>query len=364
MLSLLLLCLPALGGGDPEPASPDSWRELDDALARLGDDSAGPYALGALVRTFFTKSAAEASAGSADVSGVVFEDVDVWAAAHLEGVDLRVSADFDRADSGAGNARLEDAWARWLYGTDLALTFGQFKPRVVRSGSLPDSELLFRDRTFLGAAFDGWDTGVELSGHYDQFDWWLALANGANGDASRNFWSARSEWALYDEAFDDVEGARGSPNHLCVLFGTTIFSDDAQSSSKGGGYGADLALTFGPYAFHTEWMRLGDQFARTIDVFNGHPLTIGDGQPFSATWGRLLGTEAEAAVRFERADDADNTSSWGLAGSYFPGGGPVRLVADAARVEGDTRDFTLFSIGIQLGSSGLSRPFLDARGTH
>lgn len=363
MLSLLLPCLLSLGGGDAEPV-PTDWRELDTALARLGDAPDGPLSLGALVRTFFTKSASEASDGSADVSGVVFEDVDLHATVRLESVDLRVSADFDRADSGAGNARLEDAYARWRYGSELALTVGQFKPRVVRSGSLPDSELLFRDRTFVGAAFDGWDTGVELSGHYDQFDWWLALADGLDGDQSRHFWSARSEWALYDEAFEDLEGARGSPNHLRVLFGTTIFSDDAQASSKGGGYGADLALTFGPYAFHTEWMRLGDEFARTIDVFNGYTLDVGDGQPFSATWSRTFGGEAEGAVRFERADDADNTSSWGVAGSYFPGGGPVRLVADAARVEGDTRDFTMFSIGIQLGSSGLSRPFLDARGTH
>jgi hypothetical protein len=337
------------GGDDPV----DPWRELDHALARLGvAEGEGPFSYGALVRAFYTHSPTEASAGTDDISGTVLEDADVFFSYHEGDVGWRVSADLDE-----GEPELEDAFAQWQYDPACVLSMGQFKPRVVRSGSLPADGLLYRERTFLGAAFDLWDDGVELGGHYDQFDYWLAVTDGSNASESTHFWSARTEWALWDAAFEDREGARGSPNHLRTLLGAFTFSDAAQSNSDGDGYGLDLALTFGPYAFHAEWADIDEAFARTIDVFNGYLVTLGDGQPRSATLSRRVGDFGEAALRFQNADDVDSTEEWALSANWSPGGGPARLVADLGLVEGDTRDFSIFSLGIQLGSSGLSRPF-------
>jgi hypothetical protein len=134
--------------------------------------------------------------------------------------------------------------------------------------------------------------------------------------------------------------------------------DAALSNSSGGGWGLDLALTFGPYSFHTEWASLDDEFARTIDVFDGYLITLGDGDPFAATFSRRLGEDGEVAVRFQGADDVDSTEAFGVGANWNPGAGPARFVADLELVEGDTRDFSLFSLGIVLGSSGLTRPFM------
>ena len=253
-LLLASLVAPGLSGGGVEDelrsaARQASWSELDASIAALATDPGeDPFTWGLLVRAFYTFSAKEAGAGTNDVSGTVLEDADLWLGTDLGELDLRVSADLDE-----GDLRLEDAHGHWRGFGWLGLTAGQFKPRVARSASLPDDGLLFRERTFLGAAFDAWDDGLELGGHYDQFDYWLAVTNGANGEESDHFWSTRAEWAVYDEAFDEREGAYGAPNHLRVLLGAMYFEDVALSSSDAGGWGGDLALTFGPYAFHAEW---------------------------------------------------------------------------------------------------------------
>jgi hypothetical protein len=227
----------------------------------------------------------------------------------------------------------------------------------LRSASVPPDALLFRERTFLGAVFDGWDEGLELGGHYDQFDYWLSLTDVSDGGSSDHFWSARAEWALFDAAFEDLEGARGAPDHLQVLLGCAWFADGALTSREGGGFGADVALRLGPYSLHGEWADLDEGFERPIDVFNGLLLDLGAGQPAAITFGARLGADAEAALRYQRAGDSLSTESFGGVLQWSPGGGPARCVADVALVESDPRDFALFSLGLGLGSSGLVRPF-------
>jgi hypothetical protein len=153
---------------------------------------------------------------------------------------------------------------------------------------------------------------------------------------------------LVDDGIADREGAFGAPRHLRVLLGFSFFQDDALSDD---GFATDMALTYGPYGFLCEWASLGDDFAREIDVFDGHLMTLGDGQPFSATLSRRFGARAEVGLRWQRADEADDTEALGLSASWTPEAGGARLVADLEQVDGDARDFTLLTLGIELGSS-------------
>jgi hypothetical protein len=344
----LLLLLPFLrgAGGEPPP------RPGQDAL--LGPAPEEPFSFGWLVRAFLTNSPEEAGAPgvAADASGFVLEDLDGYLAGAVGELAWRLGVDLDQAASG-GELVVEDAYARWQTPGGPALVVGRFKARVVRSGSVPSDGLLFRERTFLGAAFDRWDDGLELGGLWDEFGYALALTDGANGEASEHFLSARGVWALVDEGMADREGAQGAPDHLRVVLGGAFFHDDALSD---GGFAADLAFTYGPYGFHGEWASLGDDFTSEIDVFDGHRLTLGNGNPFSATLSRCLGERTEVGLRFQSADESDATEAFGLCASYTPAGGSLRLVADLELVEGDTRDFSLFTAGVQLGSSGRRGP--------
>jgi hypothetical protein len=308
---------------------------------------------GVLVRAYYTHSNEELADTPGDVSGFVLEDADFFVAGDAGDVAWRVSS-----DAGDGSFELEDAWARWRFDEALALSVGQLKPRVVRSASIPPDRLAFRERTFLGSLFDAWDDGFEVGGHYDQFDYWAAVTDAANGSDSDHFWSLRGEWALYDAAFEDMEVVGDSPNHLRLLLGAFTFEDVAQSSSDAGGYGADLALTYGPWAFHGEWATLGDEFQRDADVFNGALVAMGDGDPISFTLGHRIDDLGELALRFQRADDADDVRSFGAAWRTVAGGWPIAgLGAEVARVESDDLEETLVSVGVGLGTSGLERPF-------
>jgi hypothetical protein len=341
-LSLLAAraALATSGGGVEEPALPPAAEDPG-------------FGWGVLVRAYYAWAGEELADSPGDVSGFDLEDADLFVAGRAEDAEWRVSA-----DAGDGSLELEDAYARWRFDEAFALAAGQLKPRVVRSGSIPPERLAFRERTFLGAAFDAWDDGFEVGGHYDQFDYWLTVTDGANGSESDHFWSARGEWALYDAAFDDVEGVGDAPNHLRVLLGAFTFEDVAQSSSDAGGYGADLALTFGPWAFHGEWASLGESFQRDADVLEGALVTMGDGDPLSFTLSHRVGDLGELAVRWQRADDLDDHSSVGAAWRAHGGGWPLDgLGAEVSQIDGDGLDETLVSVGIALGTSGLERPF-------
>jgi hypothetical protein len=341
-MSLSLLLFSFLGGDERVPAAPAG-------SGRLAASEDGAPELGFLLRPFYTFSASEAGLGSEDVSGNVFADIDLWFGQRTQAFAWKLSADLED-----GNARLEDAWARWRVRDDLGLTVGQFKPRVVRSGSVEDDGLFFRARTFLGAAFDVWDDGFELATKGERWSATLALVDGANGSRSDHFWSLRGEVELYESDLAEREGARDAENFLVARFGIATFADVSQSSQEGGGLALDLALTYGPYSIHTEWAHLQDEFTREVDVFNGHVFDLGDGDPMSFTFGRCLGDEFEAALRYERAEDADDTTATLLGLSWARPGG-ARFVAEAGAVEAESRDFTMFSLGLVLGASGPGR---------
>jgi len=347
--SLLLTVLASAPGGDDE-----GWLDLDRSIAALSAQAEDErFGWGALVRSFYAFASADLTDVDDEQSGFDLDDVDLFFGMSGEELAVRVSL-----DGGDGELVLEDAYARWRLFEWLVLSGGQFKARVTRSGSIAPEGLLFRQRTFLGAAFDTWDDGFELGGHYDQFDYWLTVTDAGNGQQSDHFWSVRGEWALYDAAFDDFEGARESPNYMRVLLGAYLFEDVDQSAQDGGGLGGDVAFTYGPWALYAEWATLDDLFQRDIDVLAGAPLTLGDGDPGSATLSRRLGEAFEAAVRMQDADDADDTTALGASLSWEQTRG-ARWVADLTSIDGDGPEGTVFSLGLEVGTSGLPRPFLD-----
>lgn len=340
-MSFSLLLLQMLAGEEPAPAG-------SGALAPAHEDGAPEF--GILLRPFYTFSASEGGLGSEDISGNVFEDLELWLGQSTHAFAWKVTADFEQ-----GEAELEDAWARFRVREDLGFSVGQFKPRVVRSGSIEEDALFFRSRTFLGAAFDVRDDGFELATRGERWSAMLALVDGENGSESDHFWSLRGELELFESEVAGREGARGAENFLVSRLGVATFADVAQSAQDGGGLAIDLALTYGPYSIAAEWAHLQDEFTREVDVFNGHVFDLGDGDPMSFTFGRCLNEEFEAAVRYERAEDADDTTATLVGLNWARKGSVARFVLEAGMVAADSRDFTLVSAGVVLGRSGVGR---------
>src|SRR5688572_26257728 len=236
----LLLLLPFVRGAGDERAPPPRSPRAPQATAQeppapqsgsaLLPAAQEPFSFGWLVRAFYTKSPEEAEdpLAIADASGFLLEDLDGYFTYETADVALRLGVDLDPLVDD-GELEVEDAFGRWQHLDWLALAVGRFKPRVLRSASVPADGLLFRERTFLGAAFDQWDDGFELGGLWDEFGYALAVTDGENGSSSEHFMSARGVWAVIDDGMANREGALGAPNHLRVVLGLGLFQDDVQS---------------------------------------------------------------------------------------------------------------------------------------
>ncbi len=158
---------PALLAAVLRGGSRDAWQDLDRRTALLREESSATR-WGALLRAFYTLSDEETSLGSADVSGLVLEDVDLFLEHGGDELSWRVSVDAD-----SDQLQLEDAQARFTWATWLDLRVGQFKPRVVRSALSrrlgPSYEAAARwqraddasDAEALGVALD-WSPGAGL----------------------------------------------------------------------------------------------------------------------------------------------------------------------------------------------------------
>src|SRR5688572_18469461 len=132
---------PATQSPAPQSLAPQSKSALLPAASE-------PFSFGWLVRAFYTKSPEEAEGplADADASGFVLEDVDGYFRYETADVALRLGVDLDELAEG-GELEVEDAFGRWQVRDWLGLAVGRFKPRVVRSASVPADGLLFRERT-------------------------------------------------------------------------------------------------------------------------------------------------------------------------------------------------------------------------
>ena len=334
-------------------AAEEGWLDLDTKLGAM-TESVLPDGMEAdvhlLLRSFYSYSDDAALGASSEdaISGVTLVDAGVALDVSRGRTEGRVS--FDLAN---GTGLLEDAWVRWRKSERFVLRAGNFRPRVLFSNSVDPELLLFQDRTYLGSTFDYFDKGVELSGHYDQFDWWFAINNGPSGAGSDHTYVLRGEWAHYDAAWELQEGARNAPNHLRVLMGM-VFAKESYTpgSHDADWWGMDMALTFGPYAFHTEWMKLGDGSESMTRGTGVPPLTLaGDSSPWDMTLSRMYGPEWQAALRRQIVDDSFDVVSTGLALHYYPEQGPVGYVIEAVYHDADSGgpEGTFFRAGINVG---------------
>ena len=369
LVPLLVLAAPvwAGGGGDPEePATARSsttgdWLELDRWLARAVDEDAAGGAdvpehpveglsWGGIVRAFYTYSQDDiATGGGDDISGFSVNDADLYFNVAVGDFVGRVSADF--APDGP---ELEDGYGTWLVADWFTVTLGQFKPRVVRSGIVDPETLVFKERTFLGASFDFWDVGVQVAGHYDQFDWWLAVTNASTGQRSDHLFVGRGEWAYYDEAWGDVEGAHGAPINLRLLFGIFAYTFTDVPGDGGDGWGGDMALTMGPHSLHAEVMGIDNGIFLANNSLRDMPSLVldGRGRPFSATYGYLFANRWQLAARYQNLDDDRDTKIFSGAVNWFPlEDGPVGWVLDVTHVDSKGPDGLVISVGVNVGLS-------------
>jgi len=200
-------------------------------------------------------------------------------------------------DLAPGRLDLQDAWLSVPVSDEIALTMGQFKIPLLRSGLVEARDLLLIARTRNGIFWSRRDRGVMANGHHGRFHWALAGQNGADGISDRWVMTASARVNVIGERELPWEGAYGAHSLTRLTFGMGVSNDDA--SSNGTAAAVDAYLVHKRFSFQAEWL----DYARDYTVID--PLEqYGSTSPWSVTASYMLQPDKyELAVRYDEFDD-------------------------------------------------------------
>ena len=340
-----------------------TWSGLDQelrSLATLPAQGGGPD-IGALIRSSYASVDSDLMGPSSttEIGGWVFQDVDIWAEGEVGDFDWRVSFDLDGSSSGGlgsfsglglagvsmgtgGGAALEDAYADWAVADNVAITWGQFKAPKLLTQSVDPENQLFINRSFLGAAFDSWDAGVMAHGDAADFDWWVAIQNGADGIVDEYAITARGQYDINGGA-GGMEGSQGSSDDLAATLGIMWCQDDGLGAAATDNtiFGIDGAGSMGAFGGGFEFADLDRD--------------VGDGTPWAIYVSYMLSPDQwEAAVRHEDVELGTTTATRTTLGiNWLQAGNNAKIQLNVSNVEIDntTFDGTVFELGLTVGSS-------------
>jgi hypothetical protein len=346
-----------------DPGGDGGWLELDSEISSLASSlssQGGGGGWSALLRSTYNFSSDQLATGSPtdpDISGFSLDDVDVALWGEVGDYGYRVSFDL-----GSGSANLEDAFAWWACGDMVTAQMGQYKANVFRSNYVNPENTVAIDRTVLGSAFDGWDTGVGASGEYDQFGWNVDIQNGSNGQDSDHRWIFRGEYDLGGGA-GDVEGALGGNDDLNATAGLVYLFDDTITGMDRTLIGADFNGHSGPIGFGAEVAKIDADLANNLNT-GGDFLRLGSGvgnlsfadgtndpTVFALTGSYLINEEFEAVARYQDMDNFDDNALITLGINWYQSGHNAKWQANVTQIDSNVDDTTVFQVGLVVGST-------------
>jgi len=320
-------------------ADGSDWLELDQDIANLSTtvNTAEGATVGALVRTSYR---------DVDTTGGFSQDdIDLFAQGSLEEFSWRVSFDMD-----SGNAVLEDAYVSWSYDSGFTMIWGQFKAPAVRSGVIDPENLLFIDRSNIGAFHDFWDTGLGAIGQIDEsLAYTLAVRNGL--DLGTGEWNNTDEELFFfanltysiGNGLSPVEGAMKAGEELDAVVGVTYW--DQEDDSNDPVWVFDIAATMGQFYAGLELSDAGDE---GDDIFTDVGSSFGT-NPMALTLSYLFADNMEAAYRYEDYDNStdDKKSSFGL--NYYMHGHNAKWQINY--IDDDLTSDEEIAIGLTVGAT-------------
>ncbi len=184
---------------------------------------------------------------------------------------------------------------------------GMFKAGISRNGLNSSSKLFFINRSQIGDLFDNRDTGVMLSGEFDQLAWWLTVQNGADGTTDELRIAGRVAFDVMGNGVGNVEGAYGGPDELSGTVSLALYDDG--SVNDGTGTLVEAHMVSSMYSFGAEIL---DADVGGIAGAPGvSPFGVGGDNTAFTVYGTYMLTpdQWELGLRFQDFDDAADTSA-------------------------------------------------------
>jgi len=341
----------------------DNWSALDQELNSLSasltaQNQSCPKIGGWVISSFRASSdTALVTTSGNDLQGFQFDSVRVEITGDA-GSDYSYKVSFDFA---SGNtATLKDAYAKWKIAEGVNGKMGRYKTAFFQTALCPDNRLLFLERSGLGDVFSGRDLGFEISGEFDTIQYWVGAQNGSDAQGDEYKFSARLRANLMGNGTGKVEGAYGSGDESNLSAGLSWLDDG--NIDKGTVFGAEAQLTSGPFSLSGEIADFdkGDGVAAGFGVanpilgqyfdFTSNPTMsdVADTTPWDVTGSYMFTDMYEAAVRYEDADDSENTTAFKVGVNRYVQNHDIKWQVEWEHVSTDNAagDFDVLGLGL------------------
>ena len=355
---LFPLALALAAGFEPAPENED-WAGLDRELERLTaafpqDESNVNFDI--ILRFSYAWSndiQVPAPTSTHNLGGFLFDNLRLRFSGEVEGFGWFIETESSAGVFGTGAELILDAFASREFLDSVEHSFevvaGQFRLPYAWSGLQFVEDLLFINRTTVGAITALRDQGVMVRGHYDnRVHAAAAVSNGADGAGDELRAAGRLTFVPLGEGLRNVEGARGASDEPYLALGAATIIDENLDSRPRVGF--DAVFTMGPVAAHVE------HFHQLNDPVLGNNANA---QQFSATVSGLVHPKVELAARYQQLNDkarvsanpADigrrlNTRQWQFGTNYYASDAvKVQLNVSTAQVSGPGRDTEIISLG-------------------
>jgi hypothetical protein len=362
----------------PGHATENEWlsldREIEALSSSLSQTGGGPEWYG-WIRSSWRDSSdlstPDTSPGAAvgdtnDVQGFQFDSVRLGVEGDVGGYGYRIEYDFGSSfgtipGSLGGAGGLLDAYVNTMLGERVTLRMGNFRQPFLRSSLIQRDRLLFLDRSGLGETFAGRSLGLQLMGSFETVNWYLAGQNGRfDGQGDDYLFTGRVEIDLLGGGVADVEGAWGASDETALTAGVAVADEGALDD--GLHIGVDAALTTGPFSASAELVDFDDGDDLATDLFGIAAPTIGlfggtgdvsNTTPWNATVSYMFTDMYEAAVRYEDADDTDDTTAWSAVVNRYVQGHDIKVQVQYTTIDSDASatspgDIDFWGVGLSL----------------
>ena len=352
----------------------NDWLELDGeindlatALRPADDDSGGGWS--GLFRgtyDYSTDDVANGNNDANDISGIKFRDVDVAFYYNVGTYGARFNVDVNDNLSTSPGLKIEDAHVWFECGQYANVTFGNQKPRVLRSGYVDPERTLFIDRTALGSTFDVWNQGIQAGGNWEAFSYALGLFNGQNTNTKDHVWNVRVAYDFGAGAGDD-EGALNGGDDLNFTVGGSYVIDNSSAAAANLDdtmWALDVNGNMGQFSLGAEvagledgwtWLNVSNDYSILDNASSAGPTLFSpDSTPWNVTLGFLLNPEWEFGVRYENTDSLADTKVISVGASWYRAGHNSKWQAQYQNFDSDTGsqfDGSVFSVGVTVGAT-------------
>lgn len=293
----------------------DNWSALDQELNSLSasltaQNQSGPKIGGWVISSFRASSDDALQVGGNDLQGFTLDSARIEITGDA-GSDYSYKVSFDLE---SGTASIKDAYAKWKIAEGVNGKMGRYKTAFFQSSMISENRLLFLERSALGDVFSTRDLGFEISGEFDTIQYWVGVQNGTDNAGDEHKFSARVRASLMGNGTGKVEGAYGSGDES-NLSAALAWQDDG-NVDKGTVIGLEVQMTSGPFSIAGEIADFDEGTAgafgitnATLDQFGIVGNDVADTTPWGLTGSYMFTDMYEAAVRYEDADDDEDTSS-------------------------------------------------------